>query len=160
MFVMRNQMGDFVAPDFRTVAGTGPRGSGGRPLVTVGNQALYSAYWRLYTVELPSTAGVFADGALRDDLAAKGLPPAPDVDAAVVAANPGVVGWVALDPGCFSNGGSVDPQDGNCTYFDSQRAIETEIPAEAIHATDVTVTCPFVSEQENGTSSLDVVPVK
>jgi len=160
VFVMRNQTGEFVAPGFRTVAGTGPLGSAGGPLVYAGKQALYSAYWRLYTVELPATAGVFADAALQAELLVDGLPPAPTVDAPVVAANPDLVGWVAVDASCFSDGGSVDPMDNNCRYLDSQRAIETYIPSGAIRATDVTVTCPFVSEQEYGGSSVPVVPVK
>lgn len=160
VFVMRDATGQFVAPNFRTVAGTGPIGSGGRPPVSVGKPALYSAYWRIYTVEVPSGAAVFADAALQAELAADGLPPAPDLDPAVLAANPGTVGWVVLNPDCFTNGMSVDPQDGNCRYFDSQAVIEARVPAAAIHATDVTVTCPFVTELEMGGSSLSLVPIR
>ncbi len=155
VFVMRDAQGNLVAPNFRTVAGTGPVGSGGRVPPKAGSQPLYSSYWRLYTVEVPATAAVFADAALRAQLAAAGLPAPPAVDPAVAAMFPGIVGRVAIHPACFDDPQDIDPQVGNCTYFDSQAAIERGIDASAIQPTDVTVTCPFVSYQDAN----QIVPV-
>jgi hypothetical protein len=159
VFVMRNASGALVAPGLRTVAGTGPIGSGGGPAPTVGGETLYSSYWRLYTVEVPSTAAVFADAALQAELAADGLPAAPPIDAGVIAANPDVVGWVVTNPDCLTGGMPVAPALGYCVYLDSQARIESQVPPAAIHATDVTVTCPFVTERE-GASPLQVTPVR
>jgi hypothetical protein len=155
VFVMRDADGNLVAPRFRTVAGTGPIGSGGLAPPKAGNQPLYSSYWRLYTVEVPPTAAVFADASLRDELAAAGLPPPPAIDPAVAAMYPGIVGRVAIDPACFDDPQQIDPQLGSCTYFDSQAAIERGIAAWAIQPTDVTVTCPVVTYQETN----QIVPV-
>ena len=155
VFVMRDAEGRLVAPKFRTVAGTGPIGSGGVVPPKAGAQPLYSSYWRLYTVEVPPTAAVFADAPLRAELAAAGLPAPPAVDPSVVAMNAGIVGRIAIHPSCFDDPQQIDPQNGSCTYFDSQAAIERGIDASAIQPTDVTVTCPFVSYQE----TIQIVPV-
>ncbi len=155
VFVMRDAQGKLVAPNFRTVAGTGPLGSGGPAPPKAGTQPLYSSYWRLYTVEVPPTAAVFADAALAAQMAAAGLPAPPAVDPTVVAMNPGIVGRVAIHPACFDDPQQIDPQNGTCTYFDSQAAIESGIAAWAIQRTDVTVTCPFVSFQD----TQQIVPV-
>ena len=127
VFVMRDAQGNLVAPSFRTVAGTGPVGSGGLVPPKAGTQPLYSSYWRLYTVEVPPTAAPFADAVLRDELAAAGLPAPPAIDPAVVAMFPGIVGRIAIHPACFDDPQQIDPQVGSCTYFDSQAAIERGI---------------------------------
>ncbi len=152
VLVMRNDQGQLVVPGLRTVAGTGPVGSGGPPPPKVGDQPLYSSYWRLYTVEVPAGAAVVADDALQAELAADGLPPAPAIDPAMLAASPTAVGRVALDPTCFTD---IAPDDDLCTYLDSQAKIERNVAAAAIRRTNVTVTCPFVS-YKNGTQVMRI----
>jgi hypothetical protein len=154
LFVMRNDQGKVVAPGLRTVAGTGSVGSHGPPAAKAGNQPLYSSYWRLYTVEVPAGAAPVADAALQAELAADGLPPAPAVDPAMLAALPGLVGRIAIDPSCFAD--SINPDDGKCVYLDSQAKVEQVVAAPAIRRTNVTVTCPFTSYRD-GTP---VVPVE
>jgi len=153
VFVVRNDQGQLVVPGFRTVAGTGPVGSGGPLPPAAGAQPLYSSYWRLYTVEVPPGAAVVADDALQAELAADGLPPAPAIDPAMLAASSTAVGRVAIDPTCFAT--DIEPDDEVCNYLDSQAKIERNVAAAAIHRTDVTVTCPFVSYR-NGTQVMRV----
>jgi len=153
VFVMRNDQGQLVVPGLRTVGGTGPVGSGGPPPPKAGDQPLYSSYWRLYTVEVPPGAAVVADDALQAELAADGLPPAPAIDPAMLAASATAVGRVAVDPTCFTD---INPDDEVCTYLDSQAKIERNVAAAAIHRTNVTVTCPFVSYRDGR----PIVPVE
>jgi hypothetical protein len=146
VFVTRNDQGQWVVPPFPTVAGTGPVGSGGPAPVKVGTQPLYSSYWRIYTVEVPAGAAVVADDGLQAELAADGLPPAPAVDPAMLAASPTALGRIAINPACFAR--DIAPDDKVCTYLDSQLNIELNVAAAAIRRTDVTVTSPFVTYKD------------
>jgi hypothetical protein len=133
LFVTRDPDGQLVVPDLPPVAGTGPIGSGGPAPPASGTQPLYSSYWRLYTVEIPASAVVF--------------PPA------AAALNPEYAGRLVTTPDCLADPNDVDPEA--CSYLDSQRAIERGVAREAIRATDVTVTAPFVTYRNGAT----IVPV-
>ncbi len=133
VFVSHDSAGNLVAPDLRTVAGTGPVGSGGPAPATSGIQPLYSSYWRIYTVEIPASVTAFPDAA--------------------AAAFPEYAGRLVTTPDCLSDPDTLDPEA--CSYLDSQGAIEHAVAPWAIRATDVTVTCPFVSYRD----SLAITPV-
>jgi hypothetical protein len=154
LFVMvtRDADGNLVAPYLPTLAGTGPLGThAGEPLQD-GLQPIYASYWRLYTVEIPPTARVFADDALQLELDAAGLH---DLGTPVVPGYENVVGWVVLNPGCtIPEPTSTYP--GHCLYLDTQAAVEENIDLAAIQPTDITVTCPFLTYQD-GTA---VVPIQ
>jgi hypothetical protein len=52
------------------------------------------------------------------------------------------VGHVAIDSGCFT----ATPLDlETCKWLDTQASLERYLDPGAIAATDITVTCPFVS---------------
>jgi hypothetical protein len=166
IFLMHNAAGELVAPDIPTVAGTGPRGSGGPPPLVIGGQNRYVTYWRLYTVTLPASARVFdPTHRLKATLEDAGLP-AVMTYSATAAGSPDLFGWVALNPGpddsvggCFASDALLEPHlntnADRCIWLDSQAAIENSVDRSAIQRTDVTVTCPFVSF--NG---YDVSPIK
>ncbi len=133
VFVSHDATGALTAPDLRTVAGTGPVGSGGPPAAKIGMQPLYSSYWRIYTVEIPASVTVFP--------------------AAAAAAFPDYAGRLVTTPDCLSDPTNIDPEA--CSYLDSQEAIENAVAPWAIQPTDVTVTCPFVSYRDG----LAITPV-
>lgn len=132
VFVARDAQGQWSVPDLRTVAGTGPVGSGGPPPATTAGQPLYSSYWRLYTVEIPGSAVPFPDPA---DMF------------------PDYAGRLVTTPDCLADPNNIDPEA--CSYLDSQQQIERAVPRAAIHRTDVTVTCPFVTYKDG----VQIVPV-
>ena len=58
---------------------------------------------------------------------------------------------VALNPACFSNADNIDSTNQlatGCTYLDSQSAIETLVPADSIHATDIVITAPYITYED------------
>ena len=166
ILLMRNADGDLVAPDIPTVAGTGPRGSGGPPPRVIRDQNRYVTYWRLYTVTLPATARVFDPmHALKATLEDLRLPAVMNY-AAAADGYPDQVGWVALNPGgengvggCFGTDALLEPHlntnPDRCVWLDSQAAIENNVDRGAIQRTDITVTCPFIQFDKN-----DVSPIK
>jgi hypothetical protein len=153
-FLFRTTSGELFAPDMPTVLGTGPAHSHTPPPLDPTTKlptAKYSGYWRVYTVVAPPGSHVFAPHgtSLYTQLENAGVP-VDDVayDPSVVdppdeATDQYYVGRVALNPSCFT--GDYDPQDTECTYLDSQDEIERFVPADLIHPTDITVTCPVVS---------------
>jgi hypothetical protein len=160
----RTAEGGLLAPDIRTVAGTGPPGSGGPRAPVIGGQARYVAYWRIYTVTVPPTARAFLPlspdvlTTMRD----KGIPVVDQyTDDALLYAD-ALSGWVAVNgaAGCFATAAQLEPDPtnstaGKCVWLDSQAAIEKYIDPSAIKRTDVTVTCPFVTF-----NSMAVSPIK
>jgi hypothetical protein len=155
-FIYRKDDGSVVTPPIPSVLGTGPPYSHTPPpLDPQGNlTAKYSAYWRLYTVLIPSTARVFAPPVdpfmdLANQLDVAGIPKA-TYGMDITAATPGLaayVGRVALNPTCFGSAANLLPREGpdSCVYLDSQPAIEASLAQGAILPTDITVTCPLVS---------------
>jgi len=157
-FVARADDGSLVQLPIPTVAGTGPPYSKTpAPMIASSTQPSYAGYWRLYTVELPPDARVFAPLARMDvaaalqDVAPQFLPLpseySDDIMQADAAAVGGLAGMVALSPDCFlSLLGDIAVQDNPpCRWLASQQHIEDNVDAMRIQRTNVTVTCPFVS---------------
>jgi hypothetical protein len=162
MFVYRDQNGALQKTNTPTVAGTGPLYAN-RPVNvtdTVPPVPHYGAYWRLYTVELPATARIFAPPALYPAQNADYAGPVGTAygdsvtksDADSVSAWLGRVALNATDDptkGCFSDELNLDELGGgSCRWLDSQAKIEATVASWAIWKTDITVTCPFVSYQD------------
>lgn len=160
VWVMRDAKGDLQALDLPTVAGTGPLYSN-RPAQVwgpKGNVPKYGSYWRLYTVEVPLTAQVFAgpkDETTRAALAQWPRLTAAMYDPTITVANSSLyTGRVIVNPTCVADANNVepDPKDDpaltNCRYIDSQPKIEHFVPGAAIVRTDILVTCPFVSYRD------------
>ncbi|MDB4983066.1 MAG: hypothetical protein JWM82_3818 [Myxococcales bacterium] len=158
VWVARDATGALRALDLPTVAGTGPLYSNRPAQVWGANQDIpkYGSYWRLYTVEVPSTAQVFA--ALDDADTRRALDKFPSLTAATydpllkAADEKQYAGRVIIDPTCVANRNNADPSTpvddpkaSNCRYIDSQEKIEHLVPGSAIVRTDILVTCPFVS---------------
>jgi hypothetical protein len=146
LFVMvtRDAYGSLVAPYLPTLGGTGPLGTHAGPPLQYGTQPIYASYWRLYTVEIPPTARVFADDALQLRLDDAGLH---DLGIPVVPGYENVIGWVVLNPGCTIPEPTSTAPD-RCLYLDSQAALEANVDPAAIQPTAITVTCPFVTYQD------------
>jgi hypothetical protein len=162
MFVYRDSKGDLQKTNTPTVAGTGPLYAN-RPVNvtdTVPPVPHYGAYWRLYTVELPATARIFAPPMLYPDKNVDyqgpvGTAYGDSINMAGVDGTNPWLGRVALnatdDPtqGCFSDSNNLDELGGgSCRWLDSQAKIEATVASWAIWKTDITVTCPFVSYQD------------
>ncbi len=159
VWVARDATGELHALDLPTVAGTGPLYSNRPAQVWGPNQDIpkYGSYWRLYTVEVPSTAQVFAapdDAATRAALDAFPSLVAATYDPTLTAAgnNSQYAGRVMVNPACVAKTDNAEPYfpkdnpaQPNCRYLDSQEKIEHFIPGAAIVRTDILVTCPFVS---------------
>jgi hypothetical protein len=146
LFVMvtRDASGNLAAPFLPTVGGTGPLGTHAGPALLKGGAPIYASYWRLYTVEIPPTARVFADDTLQLALDTAGLH---DLGLPLLRGYAEVVGWVVLNPDCtVPDVGSTTP--GACQYLDTQAAVEANIDPGAIQPTDITVTCPFLTYQD------------
>jgi hypothetical protein len=137
------------------VGGTGPLFTNRAPMLP-GGRPRFGSFWRLYLVGLPGTARLFippsvppatrAELLQRSSIAADPLAFEPD-PLQTEAMNRHAL-QVALDGAtCFTTQDAFD----HCTWLDSQRAIEANLPA-AIHRTGVTVTCPFV-----GYGNMDLV---
>ena len=155
VWVARDATGTLRRLDIPTVAGQGPLYSGRKAALADG-KPLYGSYWRLYTVEVPEGAGVFAPSTSPDVRAALAQTPflygftyAPEAEAAATAAEFSEwAGRVATNPTCFKSAEDIDPTNGTagaCAYLDSQAAIESMVRGDAITKTDILVTCPFIS---------------
>jgi hypothetical protein len=150
-FVFPAADGNYVALDVPTVAAPGPLGSTLVAPPNLDGQIRYPAYWRLYTVRVPSTARVFAPPsqtptALLDALQSTVLPLVQDADyspdVATNASVPSYIGHIAAEPSCFK----ATPLDlESCPWLDTQDHIRRRVDASAIEATAITVTCPVVS---------------
>ncbi len=127
---------------FSTTVATAPR-----------NRPIFGSLWRIHTVSLPRTAGVFipagdAFTALRTRVEDQGISvlplPARVTDPATINA---LIGRVALNavasPGGTSCFGEATFPD-TCQWLDSQAAIEGYLPA-AIERTELLLTSPFVT---------------
>jgi hypothetical protein len=133
----------------------GPLDSGRLPMSLPGNHPKYGAYWRLYNVELPDSARVFAPkqfAAYRARLLAAGVRVNAEADAinneevASVDDVEPYVGQVVLDSACLV----TLPALKDCkSSLSSPERLELLVPPSAIHKTDVTVTCPFVSYDDS-----------
>ncbi|HEV3030816.1 MAG TPA: hypothetical protein VG319_04200 [Polyangia bacterium] len=165
VLVYRDAGGNLARMNVPTVAGTGPLYAN-RPPKIVDGVPRYGAYWRLYTVEVPPTARIFAPPTLfvaesaDYPMALVGSSYGQDI---IDTGKDGVAPWlgrVALNAigaadgstkSCFDSYKQIDTVEyGNtvpdpCVWLDSQAAIEQLMPHEAIKRTDVLVTCPFVS---------------
>lgn len=164
VWVARDATGELRTLDIPTVGGSGPPYSHREPKV-VGGQPKYGAYWRIYTVEVPPGMKVVAPphpefDALRTGLKDAGLSYVYTADYgqnvrdAMATEIGDWVGRVVTNPACLANKYALDPTnlgDPNvgatplCVYLDSQEALEATVPGNAIHKTDILVTCPFVS---------------
>jgi hypothetical protein len=158
MWVVRDAAGVMHTLDIPTVAGEGPLYAGRPPLGGVG-APLYGSFWRLYTVEVPAGAGVFAPSTFPDlrtrlatDQSLYTYTYAPTAeDPAHLSDFSDWAGRVALNPVCFSDAEDIDAtnkRDTSCTYLDSQSAIETLVPGDSIHATGIVVTAPYITYAE------------
>jgi hypothetical protein len=164
VFVYRDGMtGELMRTGIPTVAGTGPLYANRPANITNTDPPVphYGAYWRLYTVELPPTARIFAPSALYPNESAAYAGPVGTaygqsvIDAGVDDTNK-YLGRVALnatdavDQGCFSDANFLDELGGGkCRWLDSQAKIEATVPPSWIWKTDITVTCPFVSYDDS-----------
>jgi len=162
MWVARDASGALQTLDLPTVAGSGPLYSGRSPQIADG-KPLYGSYWRIYTVEIPAGAAVFAPpdtdvrAALtaRPDLYGGTYDTSNTVSAAAIAP---WVGRVVLNPACFADYKNIDPEGRSgagmmpCQYVDAQQFLEAIIPSDAIQRTDVLVTCPFITYQDKALS--------
>jgi hypothetical protein len=156
LFVMvtRDAAGNLVAPYLPTLGGTGPLGTHAGEAPKFGTQPIYASYWRLYTVEIPKTAKVFADANVQQALYDAGVP---DLGIPVPAGYTNVAGWVVLNPDCTVPDPSTSPTNpAACLYLDTQAAVEANIDPGNIQPTDVTVTCPFLTYQD----TLTTVPIQ
>jgi hypothetical protein len=147
-----------------TVAGTGPLYEN-RPVdVSDETHPRYGAYWRVYTVELPATARVFAPPlytAFVAGLPAETVMPratyapelAEEMDLRFLDPWLGRVALNATKPddtyphGCFGKYDWLTGDDTEyaCQWLDSQPAIEKAVLPDRIKKTELVVTCPFVS---------------
>jgi hypothetical protein len=157
--------GELKRMNVPTVAGTGPLYANRTANVT-GDVPHYGALWRLYTVEVPPTARIFAPPLPEFADTIADYPPAlvgPHYGANVIAS--GAVdlafflGRVALnavpsadmsDPGCFDDRMNLG-KSGKvpCQWLDSQPALEQAVPPSWIRPTDILVTCPFISYHDS-----------
>jgi hypothetical protein len=174
VLVYRHPDGELERLNVPTVAGTGPLYAN-RKAPVEDLVPYYGAYWRLYTVEIPATARIFAPPS-RPDLRAK-LPtelydvaydPKPELAAGGDRAYLNqYFGWVALnavgvapDKGCFEDFNMIDTSEmpidnraaGTCQWLESQPIIERAVLPSAIKKTDILVTCPFVSYRDHAVS--------
>jgi hypothetical protein len=164
VLVYRDDTGALQRLNVPTVAGTGPLYAN-RPANMLNAVPHYGAVWRLYTVEVPGTARIFAPPLPEFADAIADYPVgfvAPDYGANVIAAGADDLshwlGRVALNavksadgssPGCFSSYDDIDVGGTDpCQWLDSQPAIERAVPASWIRPTDILVTCPFVSYKD------------
>lgn len=127
------------------VGGVGPLRSG-KKAKAPGNRPAFGSLWRVYTALVPATAGAFVPStlpALRQKLLDEGGLQVPQV-AAEIEARPDAADYllrVALDPTCFA-----DPPrfPGGCQFLDSQAAVESLLPQQAVRVEPVIVNCPLV----------------
>jgi hypothetical protein len=152
VFVTRDANGNLVAPYLPTLGGTGPLGTNAGAAPEVNGQPVYASYWRLYTVEIPPTARVFADVNVQAVLDAALVP---DLGIPVPDGYANVAGWVVLNPDCTIADPMAKGVDGICQYLDTQAAVESNIDPSLIQPTDITVTCPFLTQD-----GMSLAPIK
>jgi hypothetical protein len=155
VFAFRGADGTRVAPEaVPGVMAPGPPRSGLTAPPTVAGQPRYSAYWRIYRVNLPPNARVFAPGGhggIDAALAAAGVATVGTYD--VTTGVTPYLGKIAVDPidannapACFADPDRLEPgSTGSCHWLDSQVAIETFLDPSLIEETDITVTAPVVT---------------
>jgi hypothetical protein len=158
VLVYRDNAGSLQGLHVPPVGGTGPLYADRPPAIDGEGVPHYGAYWRLYTVEAPSSARIFAPEMVFGEDAVHQFQDTPyvgkDYGADVNLSTPAVVGKyfgrMALNAlpaadmstkGCFSSIAALD----TCQWLDSQSALEHAVPPASIWRTDTTVTCPFVS---------------
>jgi hypothetical protein len=166
MLLTRDADGNLQPMNVPTVAGTGPLYANRPANITSGLVPHYGAFWRLYTVEVPAGASIFApDNVPRP--AGADYPPsrvATSYGADITGGDPDdlsqFLGRVALNGAnadgtadCFSEYANLskieNPNATNpCEWLDSQPALERTVPPSWITKTDVLVTCPFVSYRD------------
>jgi hypothetical protein len=143
------------------VLGTSPPGSAVAPPLKINGQPRYSAYWRITTVVVPSTARVFAPPGtqVNQDLAAIGVmagTSAAETSIGAAAYYASYVGRIAVNPGdpaagiagCFDDVNLLEHDATNastCTWLDSQEAIEANVDLSTSEATGISVTCPVIT---------------
>jgi len=131
-----------ASPSIPTVLGAGPPGSG---VALPGGLQRNSAYYRVHTVVMPTTARVFVQPGstlemeLPDDLVPfTGFAPgASDLQIAKFS------GRVALDGACFSDPTQLDPTStspNKCIWLGSEAALETNLDLSTEETTAITVT--------------------
>jgi hypothetical protein len=155
-----------VLSEMPNVLGTAPPQSGltvvpTSPPTTGTNlqQPRYSAYWRIYTVVVPSFASIFApmnsplSAALNADLTRIRGTAAPqystditESDLANLATYVGQVAVSPIDPAtgvpdCFSSSETLN----TCTWVTSQAALEQNLDLSTGGATGITVTAPVIN---------------
>jgi hypothetical protein len=131
-----------ASPKIPTVLGAGPSGSG---VALPGGTQRNSAYYRVHTVVMPTTARVFVQPGsalemeLPDDLLPfTGFAPgASDLQIAKFS------GRVALDGACFSDPTLLDPtstSSNRCIWLGSEAALQTNLDLSTEETTTITVT--------------------
>jgi hypothetical protein len=130
LFKQLNAAGKLDNPGAPNVGGVAPLFSGVSGRVSANNRPQFGALWRLHVVTLPPAARVFFAA---DEAAAI----MNGGDKAVLDAK---VRRVALDGSCFSSLATGD----QCTWLDSQAAIEDNLGEKAITRTALLPACPFV----------------
>lgn len=169
VFLYRDSNGELQRTFTPAVAGTGPLYANRPVNVTDSIPPVphYGAYWRLYTVELPATARIFAPAELYPTESADFAGPVATTygDSVIKAGVVGTNYWLGrvalnalpndadMSKGCFDDVNNLDELGGGvvpelCHWLDSQAKIERTVPASWIRKTDITVTCPFVSYQD------------
>lgn len=148
-----------VLSEMPKVLGTAAPGLPAGPPPTVGGDGAtprYSAYWRLYTVPVPSFATIFAPPGsdLATDLNNIGAPPSlnyPDdiknADPTVLAQFIGRVSVTPVDPNtntglppCFAALAMLP----SCHWIEVQSDLEANLDVSTNQATGITVTCPVI----------------
>jgi hypothetical protein len=146
-----------VLSEMPKVLGTAAPGLPAGAPPTVGGDGItprYSAYWRLYTVVVPSFATIFAPPAsdLATDLGNIGAPASDKYSADIVGQDPAAlapfIGRVSVTP--------VDPNTGlppcfatlamlpSCHWIEVQSDLEANLDVSTNQATGITVTCPVI----------------
>lgn len=146
-----------VLSEMPKVLGTAPPGLPAGPPPNVGGDGMtprYSAYWRLYTVVVPSFATIFAptNSDLATDLRNIGAPASDKYSADIAGQDPAAlapfIGRVSVTP--------VDPSTGlppcfaalatlpSCHWIEVQADLEANLDVSTNQATSITVTCPVI----------------
>jgi hypothetical protein len=147
-----------VLSEMPEVLGTAPPGlPSGKPPVVGGDGATprYSAYWRIYTVVVPSFATIFAPPGsdLAADLAALGISPGGPYPVDIAGRDPtelapyiGRVTVTPIDsttglPTCFDTYADLS----NCRWISVQADLEANLDISTNQATGITITAPVIA---------------
>jgi hypothetical protein len=134
-----------ASPDIPTVLGAGPSGSG---LALPGGVQRNSAYYRVHTVVMPTTARVFVqpDGDLYEALQDDNASLLPFTGFAAGASDLQIAkfsGRVALDGACFSDPALLEPtstSSNRCIWLGSEAALQANVDLSTEETTAITVT--------------------